>query len=107
MLTPAAVADGRGQFTLEEIEVGDPLANEVLVEIKAAGICHTDHASLSWNRPLVMGHEGAGVVREVGSSVRHVQPGDSVVLNWAIPCGECFNANRETRCCARRASRRT
>lgn len=90
MLTPAAVADGRGQFTLEEIEVGTPLADEVLVEIKAAGICHTDHASLSWNRLLVMGHEGAGVVREVGTDVRHVKPGDRVVLNWAIPCGTCF-----------------
>ena len=94
MKSPAAVADGRGQFSLEEIEVGAPLADEVLVEIKAAGICHTDHASLSWKRPLVMGHEGAGVVREVGVNVRHVRPGDRVVLNWAIPCGGCFQCQQ-------------
>jgi Zn-dependent alcohol dehydrogenase len=90
MITPAAIADGQGQFTLSEVEVGEPEADEVLVEIKAAGICHTDHASLSWNRPLIMGHEGAGVVREVGANVKHVRLGDRVVLNWAIPCGECF-----------------
>lgn len=90
MKAQAAIADGRGAFAIDEIEVASPLAGEVLVEMKAAGICHTDHASLSWHRPLVMGHEGAGVVREVGAGVTHVQPGDRVVLNWAIPCGGCF-----------------
>lgn len=85
----AAIADGEGQFTIEDITVAAPQPGEVLVEIRAAGICHTDHASLRWGRPLVMGHEGAGIVRETGSGVRHVQPGDRVVLNWAIPCGEC------------------
>ena len=90
MLTPAAIADGLGHFSLEEIEVGEPRAGEVLVEMRAAGICHTDHASLSWKRPLVMGHEGAGIVRRIGPDVTHVQPGDRVVLNWAIPCGHCF-----------------
>jgi S-(hydroxymethyl)glutathione dehydrogenase/alcohol dehydrogenase len=88
--TRAAIADGKGNFSIEEIEVGSPLADEVLVDIKAAGICHTDHASLNWKRPLVMGHEGAGVVREIGSGVTHVKPGDRVVLNWAIPCEHCF-----------------
>ena len=94
MLAPAAIADGHGHFTLDEIEVASPLAEEVLVEIRAAGICHTDHASLSWRRPLVMGHEGAGVVREVGAGVTSVKPGDRVVLNWAIPCGSCFQCRR-------------
>ena len=90
----AAIADGQGHFSLETIEVGAPRGDEVLVELKAAGICHTDHASLNWKRPLVMGHEGAGIVRAVGPQVRHVQPGDSVVLNWAVPCGECFQCRR-------------
>lgn len=90
MQARAAIADGQGQFTIETIEVSDPIGDEVLVEMRAAGICHTDHASLRWNRPLIMGHEGAGVVRAVGSAVRHVRPGDAVVLNWAVPCGECF-----------------
>lgn len=90
MKTLAAIADGKGKFSIEEIEVSSPLAGEVLVEIKAAGICHTDHASLNWKRPLVMGHEGAGIVREVGEGVTHVRAGDRVILNWAIPCEHCF-----------------
>jgi Zn-dependent alcohol dehydrogenase len=94
MKARAAIANGTGQFSIETIEVGEPIEDEVLVELKASGICHTDHASLSWKRPLVMGHEGAGVVRAVGPRVRHVKPGDSVVLNWAIPCGTCFQCQR-------------
>jgi len=94
MQAQAAIADGKGHFALERVEVSDPIDDEVLVEIKAAGICHTDHASLSWKRPLLMGHEGAGVVRSVGPQVRHAKPGDAVVLNWAIPCGTCFQCRR-------------
>ncbi|HWB60792.1 MAG TPA: Zn-dependent alcohol dehydrogenase [Chthoniobacteraceae bacterium] len=94
MQARAAIADGQGRFTIEVIDVADPLGDEVLVEIRAAGICHTDHASLSWKRPLVMGHEGAGVVRAVGPAVGHVKVGDAVVLNWAIPCGHCFQCNQ-------------
>lgn len=90
----AALADGRGAFRIVDIEVDQPTGDEVLVEIRAAGICHTDHASLRWGRPLVMGHEGAGVVRAVGPAVRHVAPGDPVVLNWAVPCGTCFQCQR-------------
>src|SRR5947209_4599851 len=90
MQARAAIADGNGQFTLETIDVGEPEGDEVLVEIKAAGICHTDHASLKWKRPLVMGHEGAGMVRATGPAVRRVNAADRVVLNWAIPCGSCF-----------------
>lgn len=94
MQTRAAIADGKGAFTIDTIEVASPRAGEVLVEIKAAGICHTDYASLNWKRPLVMGHEGAGIVREIGSDVTHVKRGDAVVLNWAIPCGHCFQCRR-------------
>jgi S-(hydroxymethyl)glutathione dehydrogenase/alcohol dehydrogenase len=90
----AAIADGYGSFSIEEIEVGAPREGEVVVQMKAAGICHTDHASLSWKRPLVMGHEGAGIVSAVGEGVTHVQVGDRVVLNWAIPCGRCFQCER-------------
>jgi S-(hydroxymethyl)glutathione dehydrogenase/alcohol dehydrogenase len=92
--TRAAIADGAGAFVIDEIDVGTPLRDEVLVEIRAAGICHTDHASLSWKRPLVMGHEGAGVVRDIGAGVDHVSPGDRVVLNWCIPCGSCYQCQR-------------
>ena len=94
MKAQAAIANGSGQFSLETIEVSEPIGDEVLVEMKAAGICHTDHASLNWKRPLVMGHEGAGVVRMVGPLVQHVKAGDHLVLNWAIPCGACFQCER-------------
>jgi len=90
MLTKAAIALGTGQFTIDYLDVDDPQADEVLIEIKAAGICHTDYDSLSWGKPIVMGHEGAGIVRKVGPAVRSLQPGDPVILNWAIPCGHCF-----------------
>lgn len=86
----AAIGHGDGHFTLETIEVFPPQGDEVLVEIKAAGICHTDYDSLSWGKPIVMGHEGAGIVKEVGPKVKKVKLGDAVILNWAIPCGECF-----------------
>lgn len=89
MISRAAIADGHGRFSLESVEVANPVGDEVLVAIRAAGICHTDHASLSWKRPLVMGHEGAGVVQAIGPAVHHVRVGDPVVLNWAIPCGAC------------------
>ncbi len=86
----AAIADGKGGFSIEPIEVDHPGEHEVLVRIKASGVCHTDWDSLRWGRPIVMGHEGAGIVLETGPDVSRVQPGDEVVLNWAIPCGHCF-----------------
>lgn len=94
MITKAAIADGRGSFSIDEIQVGAPLADEVLVEMKAAGICHTDHASLNWKRPLIMGHEGAGIIRAIGQDISNVKPGDHVLLNWAIPCEHCFQCRR-------------
>jgi S-(hydroxymethyl)glutathione dehydrogenase/alcohol dehydrogenase len=89
-LATANVTDGYGRFELTQVELGDPEAGEVLVELKASGVCHTDLDSLSWKRRLILGHEGAGVVRACGDSVPNVKPGDRVVLNWAIPCGDCF-----------------
>lgn len=91
ILSKAAVADGKGHFSIETIVVDDtPLGDEVLVQIKAAGICHTDWDSQSWGKPLVMGHEGAGIVVKAGPGVTSLQPGDAVILNWAIPCYTCF-----------------
>jgi S-(hydroxymethyl)glutathione dehydrogenase / alcohol dehydrogenase len=92
--TEAAIADGQGKFAVDRITVAAPQSDEVLVEIKAAGLCHTDHASLNWKRPLVMGHEGAGIVREIGPEASGVKVGDRVVLNWAIPCGRCFHCRQ-------------
>lgn len=90
----AVVTDGRGNFGLNEVLIGDPQDGEVLVEIKASGVCHTDFDSLSWQRSMILGHEGAGVVLACGPGVPHVQPGDRVLLNWAIPCRNCFQCRR-------------
>ena len=86
----AAVTDGTGSFTIEDVTIADPQRDEVLVEIKASGVCHTDWDTLKDPSNLVLGHEGAGVVLAVGAGVEHVSSGDRVLLNWAIPCKTCF-----------------
>jgi len=86
----AAIADGKGNFSIQQIHIDDPQGDEVLVQIKAAGICHTDWDSQSWGKPLIMGHEGAGVVVKTGAGVSGLKEGDSVILNWAVPCYQCF-----------------
>lgn len=90
----AILADGEGHFSLETIEVDPPAAGEVRVAIAAAGVCHTDHASLHWPGPLVMGHEGAGRIEAIGEGVQGFEVGQPVLLNWAIPCGRCFQCGR-------------
>jgi S-(hydroxymethyl)glutathione dehydrogenase/alcohol dehydrogenase len=99
----AIVSDGQGRFADAELELGAPGPGEVLVEIRASGVCHTDFDSLSWKRPFILGHEGAGVVAELGEGVSHVAVGDRVLLNWAIPCGQCVQCRRgaESLCEAR------
>jgi S-(hydroxymethyl)glutathione dehydrogenase/alcohol dehydrogenase len=90
----AAVVREQGQpLTIETLDLAPPGAGEVLVEIRAAGVCHSDlHAtSGDWpmKTPLVPGHEGAGVVRELGDGVTRVRRGDHVVLCWAPSCRQC------------------
>ncbi|WP_422359616.1 Zn-dependent alcohol dehydrogenase [Reichenbachiella sp.] len=86
----AAIAKGDGSFVIDHIQVAAPKPDEVLVKIKAAGLCHTDHDSLNWGKPIVMGHEGAGIVEQVGAEVNELKSGDAVILNWATPCMTCF-----------------
>lgn len=90
----AAVADGNGGFSLEETLLATPQEDEILVRIKAAGICHTDYDSLRWGKPIIMGHEGAGIIEATGNQVADLHPGDRVVLNWATPCMQCFQCTR-------------
>jgi S-(hydroxymethyl)glutathione dehydrogenase/alcohol dehydrogenase len=90
----AAIGDGCGGFVIEPASVRAPLVGEVRVRLSAAGLCHTDRASLHWPGPLVLGHEGAGVVESVGPGVAHLRPGQPVLLNWAIPCGRCPQCQR-------------
>jgi S-(hydroxymethyl)glutathione dehydrogenase/alcohol dehydrogenase len=90
----AAILWEQGQpLSVESAELDAPGPGEVLIELKAAGVCHSDlhPARGDWpaKTPLVLGHEGAGIVREVGPSVTGVKPGDHVVLCWAPACGTC------------------
>jgi S-(hydroxymethyl)glutathione dehydrogenase/alcohol dehydrogenase len=90
----AAVLRAQGSpLTIEALELDPPGPGEVLVEVKAAGVCHSDlHPALGdWPvpTPMVLGHEGAGVVRAVGAGVTTVSLDDAVVFCWAPPCGVC------------------
>jgi len=94
MRTHAAILWEQGQpLSVEPAELDAPGPGEVLVEVKAAGVCHSDlhPARGDWpmKTPVVLGHEGAGVVREVGSGVTAIARDDHVVFCWAPPCGEC------------------
>lgn len=77
----------------EELILADLGPDDVLVAIKASGVCHSDFRLIKgeWTAelPLVLGHEGAGVVEAVGLDVTNVKPGDHVILNWFAPCGRC------------------
>ena len=93
MRITAAVAREEGQpFTIEELELGELRPDEVLVGIRAAGLCRTDVAVrdqwVTAPLPAVLGHEGAGTVLTAGAKVTCVRPGDTVVLTFAS-CGEC------------------
>ena len=99
MKTRAAVFHGPGRpLEVREIELDDPRDDEVVVRMVSVGICGTDLHSVKgeWQRPtpMVLGHEGAGVIEEVGSGVSSVRPGDRVVLSWAPSCGECADCAR-------------
>ena len=91
----AAVMHGfNRELTIEKVDFGAPRAGEVLVQIKASGVCHSDWHALKgdWGEyplPMVLGHEGAGVVEEVGANVTAVQPGDHVIVAWRSNCGTC------------------
>lgn len=91
----AAVAHEAGQpLTIETLTLDGPRAGEVLVEIKATGVCHTDAYTLSGKDPeglfpAILGHEGAGVVVEVGADVKSLQPGDHVIPLYVPECRAC------------------
>jgi S-(hydroxymethyl)glutathione dehydrogenase/alcohol dehydrogenase len=85
----AVVTTEGGGIALVDVEVDEPGEGEVLVDLHASGVCHTDHDLRRWPG-LVLGHEGAGVVGAVGPGVTGVETGERVVLNWAMPCGSCF-----------------
>lgn len=92
----AAVMYGVNQpLVIEDIQIDDPQANEVLVRTSASGVCHSDlhfmEGSYPCPTPGVLGHESAGVVEKVGSAVSKVKPGDRVVVAFVTSCGACDN----------------
>jgi aryl-alcohol dehydrogenase len=88
----AVVREKSGPFTIDELELSAPRSDEVLVRIVGVGICHTDLVCRDQYFPVplpcVLGHEGSGVVEQIGSDVAGLAPGDHVVLSYAS-CGVC------------------
>jgi len=106
MKTRAAVAWEAGKpLEIEEVDLGKPQAGEVLVQIVATGVCHTDAFTLSGADPeglfpVILGHEGGGIVQEVGPGVTSVKPGDHVIPLYTPECGACaFCKSGKTNLC--------
>jgi S-(hydroxymethyl)glutathione dehydrogenase / alcohol dehydrogenase len=105
----AVVFEKPGAVDVEDLSLEEPGAGEVLVRLGASGICHSDLHVVDgeWPRPtpVVMGHEGAGLVEAVGEGVAGVAPGDHVVLSWVPPCRRCRGclAGRPWACTGTRA----
>jgi S-(hydroxymethyl)mycothiol dehydrogenase len=95
-----AVVEAIGsEVRIEDLEIDAPGAGEVLVRLVASGVCHSDlwaieHGNWGTPFPMLLGHEGAGVVEEVGEGVDTPRVGDPVVLAWAVPCGTCGPCRR-------------
>jgi S-(hydroxymethyl)glutathione dehydrogenase/alcohol dehydrogenase len=99
MKTQAAVAfSADADFVIEEVDLADPCGGEVRIKVEACGICRSDLSALEGKEtiqfPVVLGHEGAGIVEAVGPGVRSVKEGDRVVLSWTPACGVCAGCKR-------------
>ncbi|HLS82453.1 MAG TPA: Zn-dependent alcohol dehydrogenase [Steroidobacter sp.] len=102
----ALIALELNRLAVEDISIAPPKTGEVLIRMKAAGVCHSDlsvaNGTVPMPLPMVLGHEGAGVVAEVGPGVTNVKPGDHVVLSFVPACGECwFCVRKEPHLCVR------
>lgn len=92
------IFDGKRTQVVDDLEIRDPGPGEVQVAISAAGLCHSDlsvvDGTIPFPVPVVLGHEGAGVVEAVGAGVGHVRPGDHVALSTLANCGTCAECDR-------------
>ncbi|HUR78046.1 MAG TPA: Zn-dependent alcohol dehydrogenase [Acidimicrobiales bacterium] len=100
-MAKAAVMVGQNQPLVirSDVEVEAPHAHEVKIRMGASGVCHSDLSMINGTMfampPIILGHEGAGVVEEVGEGVTSVAPGDHVVISWVPQCGECFFCQKD------------
>lgn len=94
----AVVVHELNRITVEQVELDPPKAGEVQVKMAAAGVCHSDlsvvNGTIPHPLPIVLGHEGAGVIEAVGEGVTHTKPGDHVVMSFVPNCGRCFHCVR-------------
>ena len=94
----AVVVDELDKFGVTDVELDPPKVGEVLIKMKATGVCHSDlsvaNGTIPSPLPVVLGHEGAGVVEQVGEGVINVVPGDHVAISFIPSCGECFHCLR-------------
>ena len=101
------ILEGERPQVVDDLEVRAPAPGEVLVGIRAAGLCHSDlsviDGTIPFPRPVVLGHEGAGVVEAIGDGVVHVAPGDHVALSTIANCGACGECARGRPTMCRRA----
>jgi S-(hydroxymethyl)glutathione dehydrogenase/alcohol dehydrogenase len=101
------IFDGTTAVVVDDLTVRDPGPGEVLVRIRAAGLCHSDlsviDGTIPFPAPVVLGHEGAGIVDAVGPGVGHVAPGDHVALSTLANCGTCADCDRGRPTMCRRA----
>ncbi|OED38809.1 hypothetical protein AB833_18300 [Chromatiales bacterium (ex Bugula neritina AB1)] len=90
----AVVVDAVDNYSVQNVDLAEPEYGEVLVRMKATGICHSDlsliNGTIPWVYPTVIGHEGAGVVEQIGEGVSNVAVGDHVAMSFVPNCGECF-----------------
>jgi S-(hydroxymethyl)glutathione dehydrogenase/alcohol dehydrogenase len=95
----AVVVNEIDDFGVTDVELDAPKAGEVLVKMKATGVCHSDlsiaNGTIPAPLPSVLGHEGAGIVEQVGEGVTNVAPGDHVAISFIPACGSCFHCHRQ------------
>jgi S-(hydroxymethyl)glutathione dehydrogenase/alcohol dehydrogenase len=88
-------------LTIDTLDMAPLASHDVLIRLRATGLCHTDleviQGALAYPLPIVLGHEGAGVVEAVGNDVAEVEPGDHVICSWNPYCGHCFYCDRGVR----------
>ncbi len=90
----AVVVQKQNEYSVTTVDLDPPKMGEVLVKMKATGVCHSDlsviNGTIPSPYPVVLGHEGAGIVEQVGEGVTNVKPGDHVVISFIPNCGDCF-----------------